>query len=121
MNDGMHEMVTGTTTQAPPIDQAEGIRRQIHDLVAQYHALKHAAPAFEPGVSAVPVSGRVYGASDMQMLADSMLDFWLTTGRFNEAFEKRFAERVGAKHVITVNSFSKTYCMCGVRVGYLWS
>ncbi len=24
-------------------------------------------------------------------------------------------------HVITVNSFSKTYCMCGVRVGYLWS
>jgi CDP-6-deoxy-D-xylo-4-hexulose-3-dehydrase len=54
----------------------------------------------------VPVSGRVYGPSDMQMLADSMLDFWLTTGRFNEAFEKRFAERVGAKHVITVNSGS---------------
>jgi aspartate aminotransferase len=24
-------------------------------------------------------------------------------------------------HVITVNSFSKTYAMCGVRVGYLWS
>lgn len=24
-------------------------------------------------------------------------------------------------HVITINSFSKTYCMCGVRVGYLWS
>ena len=24
-------------------------------------------------------------------------------------------------HVIAVNSFSKTYCMCGVRVGYLWS
>lgn len=25
------------------------------------------------------------------------------------------------KHVITINSFSKTYCMCGLRVGYLWS
>ena len=24
-------------------------------------------------------------------------------------------------HVITVNSFSKTYAMCGFRVGYLWS
>ncbi len=24
-------------------------------------------------------------------------------------------------HVITINSFSKTYCMCGVRVGYLWT
>ena len=99
-------MVAGSTTQTSAVDRAEEIRRQIHDLVAQYHTLKHATPAFEPGVSAVPVSGRVYGPSDMQMLADSMLDFWLTTGRFNEAFEKRFAERVGAKHVITVNSGS---------------
>ena len=99
-------MVAGSTTQTSAGDRAEEIRRQIHDLVAQYHTLKHATPAFEPGTSAVPVSGRVYGASDMQMLADSMLDFWLTTGRFNEAFEKRFAERVGAKHVITVNSGS---------------
>lgn len=99
-------MVAGSTTQTTAGDRAEEIRRQIHDLVAQYHTLKHATPTFEPGTSAVPVSGRVYGPSDMQMLADSMLDFWLTTGRFNEAFEKRFAERVGAKHVITVNSGS---------------
>lgn len=99
-------MVAGSTTQTSAGDRAEEIRRQIHDLVAQYHTLKHATPAFEPGTSAVPVSGRVYGPSDMQMLADSMLDFWLTTGRFNDAFEKRFAERVGAKHVITVNSGS---------------
>lgn len=28
---------------------------------------------------------------------------------------------IQGQHVITVNSFSKTYCMCGVRVGYLWS
>ena len=99
-------MVAGNTTQTAAGDRAEEIRRQIHDLVAQYHTLKHATPAFEPGTSAVPVSGRVYGPSDMQMLADSMLEFWLTTGRFNDAFEKRFAERVGAKHVITVNSGS---------------
>ena len=99
-------MAAGNMTQTSVGDRAEEIRRQIHDLVAQYHTLKHAPPAFEPGESPVPVSGRVYGASDMQMLADSMLDFWLTTGRFNEAFEKRFAERVGAKHVITVNSGS---------------
>ena len=99
-------MVAGSTTQTSAGDRVEEIRLQIHHLVAQYHALKHATPAFEPGVSAVPVSGRVYGPSDMQMLADSMLDFWLTTGRFNDAFEKRFAERVGAKHVITVNSGS---------------
>jgi len=101
-------MVAGNMTLTSSGDQAEEIRSQIHDLVSQYHALKHSVPAFVPGVSAVPVSGRVYGSSDMQMLADSMLDFWLTTGRFNEPFEKRFAERVGAKHVITVNSGSST-------------
>ncbi len=28
---------------------------------------------------------------------------------------------INGDHVITVNSFSKTYAMCGVRVGYLWS
>ncbi|MEK7132915.1 MAG: pyridoxal phosphate-dependent aminotransferase [Patescibacteria group bacterium] len=28
---------------------------------------------------------------------------------------------VKGKHVVTINSFSKTYAMCGLRVGYLWS
>ena len=99
-------MVTGTKSQGQTGDRAEAIRHQIHELIHEFHALKHAALPFEPGISAVPVSGRVYGASDMQTLADSMLDFWLTTGRFNDEFERRFGERVGAKHVLTVNSGS---------------
>ena len=28
---------------------------------------------------------------------------------------------IEGKYVITINSFSKTYCLCGVRVGYLWT
>ncbi len=28
---------------------------------------------------------------------------------------------IKGEHVVTINSFSKTYAMCGVRVGYLWS
>ena len=99
-------MVTGTKSQGQTGDRAEAIRHQIHELIGEYHTLKHGASPFEPGNSAVPVSGRVYGASDMQMLADSMLDFWLTTGRFNDEFERRFGDRVGAKHVLTVNSGS---------------
>lgn len=42
----------------------------------------------------------------MRMLVDSALDFWLTTGRYNDAFEKRLAARVGASHALTVNSGS---------------
>jgi CDP-6-deoxy-D-xylo-4-hexulose-3-dehydrase len=54
----------------------------------------------------VPVSGRVYDARDMQMLVDSALDFWLTTGRFNTEFEQKLAARIGARHALTVNSGS---------------
>jgi CDP-6-deoxy-D-xylo-4-hexulose-3-dehydrase len=54
----------------------------------------------------VPVSGKVYGASDMRNLVDSSLDFWLTTGRFNEEFEKRLAARIGVAHALTTNSGS---------------
>ena len=90
---------------AAPSDAA-ALRAQILDLVAQYHSVAHAQPAFVPGSSSVPVSGRVYDASDMQSLVDSALDFWLTTGRFNTQFEQRLAGIVGARHALTVNSGS---------------
>jgi CDP-4-dehydro-6-deoxyglucose reductase, E1 len=85
--------------------EAEQLRAQILDLVGRYHDLAHRAPAFAPGAS-VPVSGRVYGAREMQTLVDSALDFWLTTGRFNDAFEQKLAAGVGAKYALTVNSGS---------------
>ncbi len=86
-------------------DPAE-LREAILELVGRYHELAHAPSAFAPGVSPVPVSGRVYDASDMKALVDSALDFWLTTGRFNDAFEKRLSERIGVRHSLTVNSGS---------------
>ena len=64
----------------------------ILDLVGEYARRHHAPKPFVPGESPVPVSGKVYGAPDMQSLVDSSLDFWLTTGRFNAAFEERLAE-----------------------------
>jgi CDP-6-deoxy-D-xylo-4-hexulose-3-dehydrase len=42
----------------------------------------------------------------MRNLVDSSLDFWLTTGRFNEEFEKRLAARIGVAHALTTNSGS---------------
>lgn len=81
-------------------------RKVIVDLVGQYAELHHQPATFVPGESAVPVSGKVYGAKEMQLLAESCLDFWLTTGRFNTEFEQRLADRIGVKHAITVNSGS---------------
>jgi CDP-6-deoxy-D-xylo-4-hexulose-3-dehydrase len=89
-----------------PASTAEEIREQILELTARYAELAHAPKPFTPGQSAVPVSGRVYGAPEMQALVDSALEFWLTTGRFNDMFEKRLAKILGVYHVLTCNSGS---------------
>ena len=84
----------------------EQIKLQITDLVAQYAELAMAPPLFEPGKSVVPPSGKVIGAKEMQNMVEASLDGWLTTGRFNDAFEKRLSDFLGAKHVLTTNSGS---------------
>ncbi|MFG1403651.1 lipopolysaccharide biosynthesis protein RfbH [Xanthobacter sediminis] len=84
----------------------EQVRAEILALVQEYHALAHAPRPFQPGHSPVPVSGRVYDHTDMQSLVDSALEFWLTTGRFNEQFETDLARRIGVKRSMTVNSGS---------------
>lgn len=81
-------------------------RKLIVDLVGQYAEAHHAPAPFVPGESPVPVSGKVYGAKDMQLLAESALDFWLTTGRFNTEFEERLSKFIGVEHALTVNSGS---------------
>jgi CDP-6-deoxy-D-xylo-4-hexulose-3-dehydrase len=58
------------------------------------------------------VSGRVYDADDMASLVDASLDFWLTSGRFADEFERRFARRMGARFALLVNSGSSAnLCM----------
>jgi CDP-6-deoxy-D-xylo-4-hexulose-3-dehydrase len=86
--------------------RADAIRAQIRALVAEYHNAAFAVPEFVPGQSPVPVSGRVFGASEVQHLVDSGLDFWLTTGRFAARFERAFARVMGARHAMLVNSGS---------------
>ena len=83
------------------------LRRQILSLTAEYARVAHAERPFVAGESPVPVSGKVYGAEEMTSLVDSALDFWLTTGRFNEAFEKKLTRYLGVrKGALTVNSGS---------------
>ena len=96
----------GLVSLDTPIRKPAEIRADIMALVAEYHAAAHAKPSFDPTRSPAPVNGRVYGASDMCALVDSALDFWLTTGRFNAAFQQRLAERVGVRYALTANSGS---------------
>ncbi len=82
------------------------LRQKILDLVEDF-ALQSLVPkAFKPGESAVPPSGKVLGGAELRNMVDAALDGWLTTGRYNDAFEQRFAAFLGVKHAITTNSGS---------------
>jgi len=94
----------GPATDA--VRRAEELREQIRGLVAEYHAVAFAPREFEGGVTPVPVSGKVFDASEIQHLVDASLDFWLTTGRFATQFERAFARVFGVRHSLLVNSGS---------------
>lgn len=79
------------------------LREKILALVRQNpeHSL-----VFSPGISPVPVSGKIVGIPERALMVEAALDGWLTAGRFNTQFEKLLAEFLGIEHVLTVNSGS---------------
>jgi CDP-6-deoxy-D-xylo-4-hexulose-3-dehydrase len=95
-----------TTTSVSFNPQLDKLREQIAGLVQQYADIAYAPKPFVPGESVVPVSGKVMGAKELQLMVEASLDGWLTTGRFNTLFEQRLAAFIGVKHAITVNSGS---------------
>ena len=84
----------------------DSLRLEIADSVRKYAKLKYAEKIFIPGETPVPVSGKVIGETELQYMVEASLDGWLTTGRFNDEFEKKLADFIGIKHLITVNSGS---------------
>jgi CDP-4-dehydro-6-deoxyglucose reductase, E1 len=81
-------------------------KNQIFELAKQYYNKKWPKKEFVPGSTYIPVSGKVFDEKDLISLLDSSLDFWLTTGRFAESFESKFAEKQMAKYAMITNSGS---------------
>ena len=90
------------------MSRADELRDRIRGLVAEFYreAFVFPAPAFVPGSSPVPISGRVFDEQELELLVESSLDFWLTTGRFAEQFEREFAKFAGVREAVLVNSGS---------------
>ena len=81
-------------------------REQIKEMVAQYyHDFKEKKDESMPG-NRISYASRVFDEKEMQALTDATLDFWLTTGRFSDQFEKDFASWIGVKYAHLVNSGS---------------
>jgi CDP-6-deoxy-D-xylo-4-hexulose-3-dehydrase len=88
------------------VSRADELRQKIRELTAEYYGEAFPAKAFVPGETPVQVAGRVFDAAEMESLIDSALDFWLTTGRFAEQFEREFAKFIGVRTCTLVNSGS---------------
>ena len=81
-------------------------REEIKKLVGEYyHQFKESKKEFEPG-DRINYASRVYDEKEMQSLTDATLDFWLTSGRFCDEFEKEFAKWIGVRFAHLVNSGS---------------
>ena len=87
-------------------DQEEALRSQVFESVRAYYQYKFPERNFTAGETYVPVSGKLFDEAEVLNLVDASLDFWLTTGRYAAEFEKRFAEWIGVKHCLLVNSGS---------------
>lgn len=81
-------------------------REQIKSLITDfYHDFKEKKDKFQAG-DRISYASRVFDEKEMCSLTDAVLDFWLTTGRFSEQFEEKFAEWIGVKYAHLVNSGS---------------
>lgn len=80
-------------------------RAEILKMVGEYCDRYHTRKPYEDG-DRIPYASRVYDRAEMMNLVDSSLDFWLTSGRYTQEFEEKFARYLGVKYCSLVNSGS---------------
>lgn len=80
-------------------------RENIVSMVKEYCDTFHVKKEYQKG-DRIPYASRVYNSEEMCNLVDSSLEFWLTSGRYTDRFEKEFAQYMGVKYCSLVNSGS---------------
>ncbi|HEY6008590.1 MAG TPA: lipopolysaccharide biosynthesis protein RfbH [Geobacteraceae bacterium] len=87
-------------------DKEQQLRQQAIDAAVAYYRHVHAPTRpFAPG-DRIPYAGRVFDEREISLLIDASLDFWLTSGRYAERFEREFAAFLGVEHCSLSNSGS---------------
>lgn len=81
-------------------------RKEILEMVDSYYKqFKQSRKDFKPG-DKINYASRVFDSKEMCNLVDSALEFWLTSGRYTEEFEKKFSDYLGVRFCNLVNSGS---------------
>lgn len=84
-------------------ETAEQIKAKILELSKEYY--RQVRPD-KKRADYIPASGKKLGEEELCNMVEASLDMWLTAGRFNAEFEKKFAEKLGVKFALTTNSGS---------------
>ncbi len=82
------------------------LKKDINSKILELYNSQKKKHKFKPGISKINVTGKVIDHKEIQYITQSAIDGWLTTGRFNEKFEKKLKKFIGVKNLITVNSGS---------------
>ncbi len=85
---------------------SEKLRQEILALVKEYYKQEWPGKEFIPGTTPLEYAGRVFDEHELVNLVDSSLDFWLTTGRYANEFEQKFAAYLGRRYALLTNSGS---------------
>ncbi|MBQ7765516.1 MAG: lipopolysaccharide biosynthesis protein RfbH [Lachnospiraceae bacterium] len=81
-------------------------RALILDEVKKYYEKYHVTTKDFSAGDRIPYASRVYDSEEMTNLVDSCLDFWLTSGRYTDEFEKELAKYLDVRFCSLVNSGS---------------
>lgn len=96
------------TSEQMLIEEEESLRQQVITAAIKHYEVKHKrklAKAYQPG-ERISYAGRVFDEQEITNLIDASLDFWLTTGKYADKFEREFSKFLGVRHVLLTNSGS---------------
>lgn len=83
----------------------EEATKEILNSVKEYYKKFMVRPEYKDG-DRISYASRVFDEKEMMNLTDSALEFWLTSGRYTDQFEKQLGEYLGTPFVSLVNSGS---------------
>ena len=81
------------------------LTKQISEFIENLD-IKNLEERFIPGKTFIPASAKKIDKTEIKLMVEASIESWLTTGKFNDQFEKKLANFIGIKHLITVNSGS---------------
>jgi len=84
--------------------ERDELMEKISDLINQFYSSK--IDSFVPGKTQIPIAKPPYDAKEIIEVIDSLTSTWVTMGKKVRKFEEKFAEYIGTKHAIMVNSGS---------------